>query len=94
MTDDNPGRKILALAILSLTKSPMAAKMAEDLEKALAERGWAVRPAALSVEEAKALPVRTGLRYPCTCAGQHGCLEHPFGNPLPDWDGVDQRATG
>ena len=93
-TDDpTPGRKILALAIHGLTKSPMAAQMAEDIEKALAERGWAVRPSAVP-EEIRVEPTRTGLRYPCTCASRRGCLEHPFGNPLPDWDGVEARATG
>jgi hypothetical protein len=89
----NDARLIMAQELSAqLRRMPVPlAEIVANLEVALTAAGYRIAPIAEQVTDAV---VRHVTRYPCTCAGRRGCMEHPFGNPLPDWRGVDTRATG
>ncbi len=93
----NDARAIIAATLAAeLRKVPNSlANIVEAVELNLAGAGYQIIPKDMAeVVSVAGVPTRIVRHYPCTCAGRRGCLEHPFGNPLPDWPGVDLPATG
>ena len=93
----NDARAIIAATLAhELRKAPNTlAAMVEAVELNLASAGYQIIPKDMAeVVSVAGVPTRIVRHYPCTCNQGHGCLEHPFGNPLRDWPGVDLPATG